>query len=207
MASGGAKKKKGSLGMGLSHSVAMAPLNSDPMGAWDEESGHLNVVVDTPRGSAIKFKYDTSKRLYKISHLLPPGTVFPFDFGSIPSTRAEDGDPLDVLILMEQPSFPGCLVSVRLVGVIEAKQTEEGKTQRNDRLIGVAAASRVYETTRTLEDLPDRRLTEIEHFFIAYNKERGRSFRPIGRFGPARAEGLVKKGEKCYRDDQSGRSG
>ena len=171
--------------------------------AWDRDSGHLNVVVDTPKGSAIKFKYDSSHQMYKISHLLPPGTVFPFDFGSIPSTLAEDGDPLDVLILMEEGSFAGCLVQVRLVGVLEAKQTQEDKTQRNDRLIGVAVASRVYETIRTLDDLPVRRLTEIEHYFVSYNQERGRKFRLLGRFGPARARALIQKGEKRYRDDRS----
>jgi inorganic pyrophosphatase len=162
----------------------------------------LNVVVDTPKGSAIKFKYDSSHHTYKISHLLPPGTVFPFDFGSIPSTLAEDGDPLDVLILMEEGSFAGCLVQVRLVGVLEAEQTQEGKTQRNDRLIGVAVASRVYETIHTLDGLPARRLTEIEHYFVSYNQERGRKFRPLRRFGPTRARALIQKGEKRYRDDQ-----
>ena len=174
----------------------------DHIPTWDTDSGHLNVVVDTPKGSAIKFKYDSSYHLYKISHLLPPGTVFPFDFGSIPSTLAEDGDSLDVLILMEEGSFAGCLVQVRLVGVLEAEQTQEGKTQRNDRLIGVAVASRVYETIRTLDDLPFRRLTEIEHYFVSYNQERGRKFRLLGRFGPTRARALIQKGEKRYRDDQ-----
>jgi inorganic pyrophosphatase len=172
------------------------------MPAWDPQTGHLNIIVDTPRGSAIKFKYDVSNRIYTISHILPPGTVFPFDFGSIPSTLAADGDPLDVIVLMEEGSFAGCLVPVRLVGVLEAEQTQEGKTQRNDRLIGVAVASRLYEKTRTLKDLPVRRLTEIEHYFVSYNKERGRKFRPRGRFGPARARALVRKGEKYYRDDQ-----
>lgn len=174
----------------------------DHIPAWDPETGYLNVIVDTPKGSAIKFKYDVSNRIYTISHILPPGTVFPFDFGSIPSTLAADGDPLDVIILMEQPAFAGCLVQVRLVGVLEAEQTQEGKTQRNDRLISVAVASRLYERTRTLKDLPVRRLTEIEHYFVSYNKERGRKFLPIGRFGPARARVLVRKGEKYYRDDQ-----
>jgi inorganic pyrophosphatase len=173
---------------------------SEEIPTWDKNSKYLNVVVDTPKGSAIKFKYDRSHHIYKISHLLPPGTVFPFDFGSVPSTLAEDGDPLDVLILMEEGSFAGCLVQVRLIGVLEAEQTEEGKTQRNDRLIGVAVASRVYETTRTLKDLPIRRLTEIEHYFVSYNQERGRKFRVLGRFGPTRARALIQKGEKRYRD-------
>jgi inorganic pyrophosphatase len=169
---------------------------------WNPDSGHLNVIVDTPQGSAVKFKYDTSNKIYKISHLLPPGTMFPFDFGSVPSTLAEDGDPLDLLILMEQPSFAGCLVEVRLIGVIEAEQTQDDKTERNDRLIGVAVASRLYETIRTLEDLPARRLAEIEHYFVSYNKERGRRFRPIGRFGPGPARTLIKRGEKRYRESR-----
>ena len=177
----------------------------DQIPTWDTDSGHLNVVVDTPKGSAIKFKYDSSYHIYKISHLLPPGTVFPFDFGSIPSTLAEDGDPLDVLILMEEGSFAGCLVQVRLVGALQAEQTQEGKTQRNDRLIGVAVASRVYEPIRTLDDLPVRRLAEIEHYFVSYNQERGRKFRPLRRFGPTRARALIQKGEKRYRDDQGRR--
>src|SRR5215470_15821316 len=67
--------------------------------AWDTSTGLLHVVVDTPKGSPIKFKVDQKKNCYTISHILPPGSVFPFDFGSIPSTLAEDGDPLDVLIL------------------------------------------------------------------------------------------------------------
>jgi len=170
--------------------------------AWDPETGYLNVIVDTPKGSAIKFKYEVSNRIYTISHILPPGTVFPFDFGSIPSTLAADGDPLDVIVLVEEGSFAGCLVPVRLVGVLEAEQTQEGKTQRNDRLIGVAVASRLYEKTRTIKDLPVRRLTEIEHYFVSYNKERGRKFRPLGRFGLARARALVRKGERYYRDNQ-----
>ena len=102
-------------------------------------------------------------------------------------------------------SGTGRTVPVRLVGVLEAEQTQEGKTQRNDRLIGVAVASRLYEKTGTLKDLPVRRLTEIEHYFVSYNKERGRKFRPIGRFGPARARALVRKGEKYYRDNQDRR--
>jgi inorganic pyrophosphatase len=177
------------------------PLSELP--AWDSSSGLLHVVVDTPRGSAIKFKYDLEKSCYTISHILPPGAVFPFDFGSIPSTSAADGDPLDVLILMEEPSFAGCLVPVRLIGVLEAKQTQEGKTNRNDRLIGVAARSRAYGDLNALEDVPSHLLGEIEHFFVSYNEERGRAFKVLGRFGPARATRLVRAGERRFQKGSS----
>jgi inorganic pyrophosphatase len=167
--------------------------------SWDSASRLLHVIVDTPKGSAIKFKFELEKGCYTIAHILPPGAVFPFDFGSIPSTAAADGDPLDALILMEEPSFAGCLVPVRLIGVLEAKQTREGRTNRNDRLIGVAAKSRVYRELDALGDVPEHMLEEIEHFFVSYNEERGRTFRILGRFGPARAARLVREGERRFR--------
>jgi len=166
---------------------------------WDSSTGLLHVVVDTPKGGRIKFKYDQDKRVYEASYLFPAGTLFPFDFGSIPSTLADDGDPLDVLVLMEEPSFTGCLVSVRPIGVLAAKQTQEGKTNRNDRLIGVAEVSRTYRELRTMKDVPARLLTEIERFFVFYNEDRDRKFKVLGRFGPDRAARLVSAGERRFR--------
>jgi len=174
--------------------------------AWDSTSGLLHVIVDTPKGSRIKFKYELAKRCYAASYLFPPGTSFPFDFGSIPQTLAADGDPLDVLVLMEEPSFPGCLVPVRLLGVLEANQTQEGKTNRNDRLIGAAEASRTFRELRTLDDVPDRLLKEIESFFVFYNKDRSRVFKVLGRFGRDRAERLVEAGERRFRQKGRGRN-
>jgi inorganic pyrophosphatase len=89
----------------------MASAGPNPMidlEPFDEESGTLNVIIDTPKGSRNKFKYDERSEIFKLGGALPLGVVFPFDFGYIPSTRAEDGDPLDVLILMDEPAFTGC---------------------------------------------------------------------------------------------------
>ena len=82
-----------------------------------------------------KFKYEEHVGLFRLSKVLPLGASFPYDLGFVPSTRADDGDALDVLVLMDAPAFTGCLVTVRMLGVIEAEQTEKGKTVRNDRLI------------------------------------------------------------------------
>jgi inorganic pyrophosphatase len=166
----------------------------------DSSSKVLEVVVDTPKGSPIKFKYDAAKRRYTIAHVLPPGMVFPFDFGSVPQTLAEDGDPLDALILLEAPTFAGCFVPVRLVGVLQANQSQKGKTMRNDRLIGVAVESRTYREIRRLEDVADHLLRSIEHFFLSYNEERGRRLRVTGRFGPAHARRIVREGERRFRE-------
>jgi inorganic pyrophosphatase len=171
----------------------------DELSAWDAEKGLLHVLVDTPRGSRPKYKVDAATGRYVVAHILPPGTVFPFDFGSVPSTLADDGDPLDVLVLIEEATFPGCLLKVRLVGVLEAKQTHAGKTDQNDRFIGVSDASRAYRDIRALSDVPKKVLDEIEHFFVAYNKERGRRFRVVKRSGAARAHRLIREGERRYR--------
>jgi inorganic pyrophosphatase len=158
----------------------------------DAESGDLNVVIDTPKGSRNKFSWDEKLELFLLSGVLPAGAVFPYDFGFIPQTRGGDGDPLDVLVLMDEPAFTGCLVRCRLLGVIEAKQTEKGKTARNDRLIAVAAKSRIHEQLKSLADLSPKLIEEIEHFFISYNAAKGKKFKPLRRLGPSNAQKLVQ---------------
>ena len=169
----------------------------------DPDTGDLNVIIDTPKGSRNKFKYDERLGIFTLKHVLPAGMSFPFDFGFVPSTRGEDGDPLDVLLLMDEPAFAGCLVPARLVGVIEAEQTEEGKTERNDRLIAVAAHSHNHKEVRTLAQLSENLLDEIEHFFISYNAMEEKDFKPLGRHGPRRAKKLIEEGETHFQAEGS----
>ena len=166
--------------------------------AFDDEE--LNVIIETPKGSRNKFNYDPELRLFKLGGVLPSGAVFPFDFGFVPSTLGGDGDPLDVLVLMDAPAFTGCLVNARLVGVIEAEQTErDGETTRNDRLIAVVEGSRLMRKVRSLGSLNESLLDEIEHFFVSYNQAKGKEFKPLGRFGPTRAQKLVEEGIANFR--------
>ena len=183
-----------------------APINLGSLSAFEAESDELNVLIETPKGSRNKFKYDESRGLFKLSGLLPVGAVFPFDFGFIPSTLGGDGDPLDVLILMDEPAFPGCLVPARLIGVIEADQTEDGKTNRNDRLIAVAVDSRTHNDIQTLDDLNENLVNDIEHFFVSFNEAKGKQFEPLGRFGPKRAKKVVEEGIKASIKKKRGRS-
>ena len=164
-----------------------------------DDDGDVNAIIDTPKGSRNKFKYDEKSGLFKLGGALPLGAVFPFDFGYIPSTKGADGDPLDILILMDEPAFPGCLVKAKLIGVIEADQTEDKETTRNDRLIAVAADSRNHSHVRLLGDLNSNLVHEIERFFIAYNETKGKRFEVLGRFGPDRAEKLIARGQKEFR--------
>lgn len=161
---------------------------------FNSESGELNVVIETPKGSRNKYTYNEELRLFQLSSVLPLGAVFPFDFGFVPGTLGGDGDPLDVLLLMDEPAFPGCLVPARLVGVIEAEQTENQDMMRNDRLICVASPSRTHRDVQSLDDLNNAVMEEIEHFFTSYNRIKGMQFTPLGRFGPERARLLVGEG-------------
>jgi inorganic pyrophosphatase len=164
--------------------------------ARDGESGDVNVVIEVPKGSRNKYSYDDEHGLFKLKKILPAGAVFPFDFGFVPSTLGGDGDPLDVLVLMDEPAFTGCLVATRLIGVVEADQTErDGAISRNDRLIGVYAESQHHRDVRSIDDLSPSLLDEIEHFFVSYNEIAGKEFKPAGRSGPDRAMELVGEGE------------
>lgn len=165
------------------------------MSAFGDEPEEINVIIETPQRSRNKFNYDEELGIFKLGGVLPAGAVFPFDFGFVPSTVGGDGDPLDVLVLMDEPAFTGCLVAVRLIGVIEAEQTErDGETMRNDRLIGVAAKARNHRHVRSLDELSEDLVNEIEHFFVSYNEIKGKEFRPLGRFGPERAYKIIKAG-------------
>jgi len=175
------------------------------LAARDPHSGLVNVIIDTPKGSRNKFKYDEELGLFRLSKVLPLGSSFPYDFGFIPGTRGEDGDALDVLVLLDEPAMPGCLVTVRLLGVIEAEQVEGGKTIRNDRLVGAVETRFNKPELRSLTEMSKSRLEEIEHFFVSYNEAQGRQFKPTGRRGPEAAEKLVTEGVREF--ERAGENG
>jgi len=116
----------------------------------------LQVVIETPAGSRNKFAFDPDQSVFALKKVLPAGMVFPYDFGFLPQTLAPDGDPIDVLLLMDEPAYPGCLVASRLIGVIEGEQIDGKKKVRNDRLVAVANANHMYANIRKLEDLPGK---------------------------------------------------
>ena len=161
--------------------------------AIDKTSGRANAVIDTPRGSRAKYKYDEETGLFRLHKLLPLGMHFPYNFGFIPSTRGQDGDALDVLILMEEPAAIGSVVPVRLIGGLAAQQTEKGHTDRNDRLLGVLETEYNRPEIMSLDALDKQQLHEIEQFFVYYNRMEGRRFEPAGRYGPDQASALVEK--------------
>lgn len=160
----------------------------------DRESGLLNAIIETPKGRRNKYKFNEQLGIFSLSAVLSEGSVFPYDFGFLPGTKASDGDPIDVLVLMEEPAFSGCLVKARLIGAIEAEQTEkDGQTVRNDRLLAVADDCPVYTDVHTIDDLSTGLVTQIEHFFVSYNAIRDKRFKPVGRAGPDAARKLIEE--------------
>ncbi len=165
-----------------------------------DENEAVRVVIEVRAGGRSKLKYNPSLAAFELHHVLPAGTCFPHDFGFVPSTLGEDGDPLDALVFGDEALPPGTIVSCRLVGVIEAMQSRRGRDAfRNDRLLAVAQASHFYRDWRDLGDLPASLLEELESFFVFYNRQRGESFTPLGRQDAARASQLLEQGRRHRR--------
>jgi inorganic pyrophosphatase len=159
----------------------------------------VQVVIETPKGRRNKFKYDPEEKCFKLGAVLPAGLSFPYDFGFLPDTLAEDGDPLDVLLLMDESAFPGCRVQSRLIGVLEIEQAENGEKYRNDRIIAVAENAHDYRDLRSLKDLNENLLKEIEQFFAANSQIKGKEFKLLAARGPKRAHRLIEKSRKKQR--------
>jgi inorganic pyrophosphatase len=166
----------------------------------DKDSGDLRAVIETPKGSRNKFRYVPDCDCFELATALPEGMAFPFAFGFIPSTLGDDGDPVDVLVLMDSPVMAGCVLRCRLIGVIEAREKRRGKRwEENDRLIAVATHARSHEGIKTLAQLRPHTLDDIEAFFVDYNKLRDKQFEIRAEHGPNRAAKLVKKGVAAYK--------
>ncbi|WP_118951580.1 inorganic diphosphatase [Taibaiella helva] len=159
-----------------------------------QTSGHLvQVVIETIKGSREKYAYDQESGFFKLKKILPAGMVFPYDFGFIPGTKGADGDPLDILVLSELYSFPGCLMPCRLLGAFKAKQgKKKGKMVRNDRYLAVPVASMAYNDIAAVNLLPKEMIRALEDFFIRYNQEEGKRFEPSGYIDAGQAMAQIK---------------
>jgi inorganic pyrophosphatase len=158
-----------------------------------EKGRLLQVIVETPAASRNKFSFDAEQGIFAHKMALPAGMTFPHDFGFLPQTLAQDGDPMDVLLLMDDPVFPGCAVKGRLIGVIKGQQVDGRKKIRNDRLVVVAEATHRYAHVTKLKDLPNKWIDEVEEFFVNYHNLEGRKYELLGTSGAGEALQLIRK--------------
>jgi inorganic pyrophosphatase len=163
----------------------------------DKKTDLLQVIIETPAGSRNKFAFDPDQRIFALKKVLPAGMAFPYDFGFLPKTLAPDGDPIDVLLLMDEPAFPGVAVRANLIGVIEGEQLDGKNKIRNDRLVAVAEANHMYANVRTLKDLPTKWIHELEVFFVNYHDLEGKKYRLLGCKGADVAFRLIREAQKA----------
>ena len=161
----------------------------------------VNVIVESPRGSTAKFKRDEQSGLFALSRPLPAGLVYPCDWGFIPETLAEDGDPLDAFVVWDGCSYPGILIVARPIGVLRVSQTlhATGITSRNDRVAVVPASDSRARDLRSVEDLPQRTRDELQQFFAASVAFEPKRVEFQGWGGPEEARETISKAARTAR--------
>ena len=174
---------------------------ADPtrLSPFESKDADLTVIIETPKGRRNKYAYDPEERIFELRKVLPAGMAFPYDFGFVPSTLAGDGDPLDVLVLMDEPAFPGCKLTCRIVGVIEGEQRAKKKRERNDRVVAVESGNHSYAHVKHIDDLGKTFEREIEEFFVNYHRPTGKEYHILALKGPAAAARCVKEARKRAR--------
>ena len=176
----------------LANPVRLAPKDS-------EDDDIIQVVIETPKGSRNKYALDVEQKVFELTKVLPAGMVFPYDFGFIPSTLAEDGDPTDVLVLMDEPAFPGCLLKCRTIGVIEGEQGKKNKAERNDRIVAVEQMNHSYAHVKHVDDLGKKFVKELEEFFVHYHELTGKVYRILDVKGPKEARRRIRDGMRALK--------
>lgn len=180
------KHRRGS----LANPTRLAPTDAD-------DKHTIQVIIETPKGSRNKYAFDPQQKIFQLMKVLPAGMAFPYDFGFIPSTLAEDGDPADVLVLMDEPAFPGCLLKCRVIGIIEGVQGEKKKNERNDRVIAVEQENHSYAFVKHVDELGKKFVPELEEFFVDYHKMLGKRYSIVAVKGPSEARRRIKDGMRA----------
>jgi inorganic pyrophosphatase len=164
---------------------------------YSDYKTNVNVIVETPAGSRNKYAYDEDTKMFKLSKVLPIGLSFPCEFGFIPHTLGDDGDPIDVMVIMDDYTYPGCIIECRLLGVIKGTQQEnEEEPYRNDRIFGVPVEMRDLDHVRQVNDIGKNKLDAIVKFMEYYNMMEDKVYKLIEIADADAAYALVKKHKK-----------
>jgi inorganic pyrophosphatase len=161
-------------------------------------NGDVHAVVETPRGMRAKLKYEPELGGFVLSKSLMLGLSYPYDWGFIPSTLADDGDPLDVMIIHDAATSPGLILRCHVIGALLTVQTHNGSKERNDRLVAVPIHSHLERDLDHARALPPETRQELEKFFVATNELEDKKLKFEGWVGPKQALRLVKDCEKRF---------
>ncbi|MCC6221538.1 MAG: inorganic diphosphatase [Deltaproteobacteria bacterium] len=138
--------------------------------------GIVNAIIEIPKGRRNKFEVDKETGLMKLDRYLYSSSHYPGDYGFIPQTLAEDGDPLDVLVMVNEPTFSGCLIEARVLGIFRMKD----KGYNDFKIFGVPNADPLFSEFKDIGDIPKHFLLEVEHFFHTYKQLEGVSTEMLG---------------------------
>ena len=163
------------------------------------DDGDVYVVVETPRGSRAKFDYDPKLKAFALSKSLLTGLSYPHDWGFIPSTKAADGDPIDVMVVHDATTFPGTVLTCRIIGILQIEQKSKGKRERNDRVFGVPKDSHSEQALKDVRDLSKPIQEELEKFFKATDQLEDKKLEIIGWKGPKAAVEAIKDAGKAFK--------
>lgn len=163
----------------------------DPGEAFPEV---VRMVVEIPKGSSNKYEYDRELLAFRLDRVLYSPVHYPGDYGFIPGTLATDGDPMDVLVLVEDPTFTGCVVEVRPIGVLNMVDQE----QNDQKIIAVRNRDPVYQQVHTLDQIYPHLRRAVEHFFNIYKELEGRETSTLGWGDPIEARNVIVASRKGY---------
>jgi len=152
------------------------------------------MIVEVPRNSSNKYEYDGELDMFRLDRALYSPVHYPGDYGFIPGTLAEDGDPLDVLVLVSEPSFSGCLIEVRPVGILNMTDNKEG----DQKVLAVPNRNPRYDQIHTIDQIFPHVRREVEHFFSIYKELEGKVTRMQGWGGPKEARKAVVDSRTSY---------
>ena len=163
----------------------------------DEEP--LNVLIEIPKGSRNKYEWDEELAAIKLDRYLFSSVVYPTDYGFVPETWALDDDPLDAMVCVTEPTFPGCVIPVKAIALLRMSDDEE----KDDKVLCVPHNDPNWNTIETLDDLPERFRTEIEHFFSIYKQPEGKDVTVDGWFSREEALEEIKNARGRWRERES----
>lgn len=183
--------KNGQIRKALADPALLAPRPKD-------DKTLIRVVIETPKGSRNKYAFNAEEHVFELKTVLPAGMAFPYDFGFVPSTIAADGDPVDVLVLMDEPAFTGCVLKCRIIGIIEGEQgtKKKKKTERNDRVVAIEHGNHSWADITHLDDLGKVFVRELEDFFVNYHELSEEKYRILGLGGPRAAAKYIEVGKR-----------
>src|SRR5436305_2897371 len=162
----------------------------------------VRMIVEIPKNSGNKYEYDSELGVFRLDRALYSPMHYPGDYGFIPGTLADDGDPLDVLALVEEPSFPGCLIEVRPVGILNMVDNEEA----DQKVIAVPNRNPRYDEVHTMDQIFPHVRREIEHFFTIYKELEGKKTQMDGWGGPREARRAIVDSRTRYLESKKSRA-